>query len=153
VLGYTEFTQPPRIVVSRRLTDLASGPGAGLGLRGRWRATIAHEAAHLLLHLRFRGIGTATPKLTAQAISSATGKPSSDWREVQANMGMAALLMPRPIFLAEARRLLEREPVFLPLEADALPAKRLVAILAESFETSHEATRLRLVTLGWVGRE
>jgi hypothetical protein len=68
-------------------------------------------------------------------------------------MGMAALLMPREIFLAEARRLLEREPVFLPIAPNALSAKRLVAVLGESFETSHEATKLRLMAVGWIARE
>ena len=152
VLGYTEFTQPPRIVVSRRLTDLASAPGSSLGLRGRWRATLAHEAAHILLHAHIRGVGSVTPKLTAHSISAATEATPSDWREVQANMGMAALLMPRGAFLEEARRLLEREAVFLPIDADGLRARRLVEVLAERFETSHEATGLRLLALGWTAR-
>jgi IrrE N-terminal-like domain len=150
VLGYTEFTHPPRIVVSRRLTELALNPQASLGLRGRWRATLAHEAAHVLLHSWLRSIGNATPKLTAQAISPTSNGKSSDWREVQANMGMAALLMPRRMFLAEARRLVELEGIFLPLDREALLATRLVAILGERFETSHEATRLRLLSLGWI---
>jgi hypothetical protein len=153
ILGYTEFNQPPRIVVSRRLTDLATASQASLGLRGRWRATLAHEAAHLLLHAHLRGAGNLTPKLTAQAISLSSVASKSDWREVQANMGMAALLMPRDLFLSEARRFLEREPVFLPLEVEGLPAKRLVAILGEQFQTSLEATRLRLSTFGWVSRD
>ena len=153
VLGYTEFGESPRIVVSRRLTDLATAPQASLGLRGRWRATLAHEAAHLLLHSHLRGAGNATPKLTAQAISLSSGVTKSDWREVQANMGMAALLMPRDLFLTEARAILEREPVFLPLDVEGLPAKRLTAILGEQFQTSLEATRLRLVTFGWVSRD
>lgn len=152
VLGYTEFVQPPRIVVSRRLTDLATATDASLGLRGRWRATLAHEAAHLLLHGHLRGVGSMTPKLTAQAISLSGGLTASDWREVQANMGMAALLMPRELFLLEARGHLEREPMFLPLDPEDLPAKRLVAILGEQFQTSLEATRLRLSTFGWISR-
>lgn len=153
ILGYTEFAKPPRIVVSRRLTDLATTSQASLGQRGRWRATLAHEAAHLLLHAHLRGAGTGTPKLTAQAIGPSNGGTKSDWREVQANMGMAALLMPRELFLSEARGILEREPVFLPLDPESLAAKRLTTILGEQFQTSHEATRLRLVTFGWVSRE
>lgn len=153
VLGYTEFDEPPRIVVSRRLTDLATAPQASPGLRGRWRATLAHEAAHLLLHSHIRGPENTTPKLTVHAINLSGGVTASDWREVQANMGMAALLMPRELFLTEARRILEREPVFLPLHVEGLPAKRLVTILGEQFQTSLEATRLRLATFGWVSRD
>lgn len=152
VLGYTEFVKPPRIVVSRRLTDLAMAVDASLGLRGRWRATLAHEAAHLLLHAHLRGVGSMTPKLTAQAISLSGGVTTKDWREVQANMGMAALLMPRELFLVEARRQLEHESTMLPLGPEVLPAQRLVAILGEQFQTSLEATRVRLSTFGWISR-
>src|SRR5450759_4555347 len=52
ILGYTLFRMPPHVVVSRALSDLALADGASLGLRGRWRATIAHEAAHIALHSR-----------------------------------------------------------------------------------------------------
>ncbi len=149
-LGYTEFDRPPRIVVSRRLTDLATAPQASPGLRGRWRATLAHEAAHVLLHSHFPGPGNTTPKLTANAINLVGEATTSNWREVQANMGMAALLMPRTLFLAAARTHLEREPAFLPLDVESLVARRLVAILGEQFQTSLEATRLRLMTFGWV---
>ncbi len=65
-------------------------------------------------------------------------------------MGMAALLMPRGPFLAEARRILEREVIFPPLSVDALAARRLVELLAATFETSQEATRLRLLHFGWL---
>jgi hypothetical protein len=152
VLGYTEFTTPPRVVVSRTLTDLALAHNASLGLRGRWRATLAHEAAHILLHAGLGLVGASTPKLTATALQAATlgARPSRDWREVQANMGMAALLMPRAPFLEAARGHLEREAVFLPVQSDGLVAKRLVSVLAEQFQTSQEATRLRLLTFGWV---
>jgi hypothetical protein len=151
VLGYTAFEKPPRVVVNRRLTDLALAPGASLGLRGRWRATLAHEAAHILLHAGLRLSGASSPKLTVKAMqATGNGPRSGDWREVQANMGMAALLLPRGPFLEEARRLLEREPVFPPLANEGLVAKRLISILAEQFEASQEATRLRLLAFGWV---
>lgn len=152
-LGYTEFTTPPRVVVSRTLTDLAPAHGTSLGLRGRWRATLAHEAAHILLHAGLGLVGSSTPKLTVNALKGRRprGASSHEWWQVQANMGMAALLMPRGPFLESARAHLNREPVFAPVEANDLIAKRLVAVLAEEFQTSHEATRLRLLTFGWIG--
>ena len=150
-LGFTEFGEPHRVVVRRRLTELALSPHGSAGLRGRWRATLAHEAAHILLHahldLRSRTSGVTETLLDGAMESLATGR---DWREVQANMGMAALLMPRGPFLAEARRMLERRVVFLPLSVDALTGRRLVELLGATFETSQEATRLRLLHFGWL---
>jgi hypothetical protein len=150
ILGYTQFGSPPRVVVNRALTDLALAPQAPLGLRGRWRATLAHEAGHILLH---EGLGMPfdrTPSLSSEAVSGSPALGESDWREVQANMAMAALLMPRGPFLVAARRALERSRVFLPLGFDALATERLVTILAHQLETSGEATRWRLRNLGWV---
>lgn len=150
-LGFTQFGEPHRVVVSRRLTELALSPQGSAGLRGRWRATLAHEAAHILLHahldLRSRTSGVTETLLDGATESLTAGH---DWREVQANMGMAALLMPRGPFLAEARRILERDVIFLPLLVDALVARRLVELLAAAFETSQEATRFRLLHFGWL---
>ena len=41
-----------RIFISRRLTELADEVDCPPGVRGRWRATMAHEATHGLLHCR-----------------------------------------------------------------------------------------------------
>lgn len=155
-LGYTVFETPPHVVVSRILTDLAHGPSATLGLRGRWRATLAHEAAHILLHARLYAQGETSGKQTAvRCLRSEieAGGDARDWREVQANMGMAALLMPRQPFLAEARRILSsRDPVFPPLDADLPVANALTDELAKTFETSHQAARLRLTAFGFVSK-
>lgn len=156
-LGYSVFETVPRVVVNRELTDLANAVGAPLGLRGRWRATLAHEAAHILLHRGRYAVGHSSPAQTsprgyAAADDAEENLGPGSWREVQANMGMAALLMPRQPFLAEARRLLlaMEGPLFPPLERDDPVAQQLVHALAESFETSHQATMLRLVTFGWL---
>ena len=149
ILGYTFFDTPPRVAVSRRLTELAVAPGASHGLLGRWRATLAHEAAHIILHTALAAEGAMTPELTVESLSGSNQEKSADWLEVQANMGMAALLMPRGPFLVAARRALETQPVLLPLAHDSLQAERLVSILGHEFTTSREATRWRLRNLGW----
>src|SRR5690349_16786410 len=61
VLGYTEFRDPPLIAVNRDLTDAATATGASAGLVGRWRATIAHEAAHVVLHAPLFGSAASQP--------------------------------------------------------------------------------------------
>ncbi len=154
-LGYTVFDTRPRVVVNRELTDLAGAPAAPLGLRGRWRATLAHEAAHILLHRGRYGVGRSSAAQTSPrgfaSEDSAEDLGPGSWREVQANMGMAALLMPRQPFLDEVSRLLDADgPVFPPLDRHSTLAQRLVHALGESFETSHQATELRLITFGWL---
>jgi hypothetical protein len=152
VLGKTEFRSPPHVEISRELTDLATAEAASLGLRGRWRATIAHEAAHILLHAPLFAEAIASRQLVS-CHRETIEVPSArhDWIEVQANMGMVALLMPRSPFLHEARRLLEsRGAVIPPLGWGSSIATELVNRLAETFETSLQATRLRLLTFGFL---
>ena len=53
VLGLTEFLvgRPPKISINRSLTGSALDEDeTQSGVFGRWRATLAHEAAHVLLH-------------------------------------------------------------------------------------------------------
>src|SRR6266508_2431839 len=53
VLGCTEFRPgtPPRVQLNRDLTGSAmDADSSEPGLQGRWRATLAHEAIHVVLH-------------------------------------------------------------------------------------------------------
>ncbi len=151
-LGYTEFEVPPLVVVNRKLTDMAHASNASLGLLGRWRATLAHEAAHILLHTRLYVAGESSAKQkTVRCLRTEihAGPAAHDWREFQANMGMAALLMPRGPFLDQARALLEtRGPVFPPLSPTGRDGAWLTESLAERLRVSRQATRLRLACFG-----
>ncbi len=154
VLGYTVFEQPTHVVVSRTLTDLALAPTASLGLRGRWRATLAHEAAHILLHAHLYARGEASRAQTAVRDVGDEADPTidvRDWKELQANMGMASLLMPRQLILSETRRILEGgDPVFPPFAKDNEIAMRLIDELANIFQASHQATSFRLMEFGFI---
>ena len=154
ILGYTLFRTPPHVVVSRALSDLALADGASLGLRGRWRATIAHEAAHIALHSRLYAAGSRTPGQPAIRCMRAeleAGEEARDWREVQANMGMAAFLMPRALFVADAIATLDvTGPAFLPLAPTSPEARGLTDYLSGLFEASHQAVTYRLQTFGFL---
>jgi hypothetical protein len=155
VLGYTIFEQPTHVVVSRALTEMALAPAASLGLRGRWRATLAHEAAHILLHGHLYARGESSRKQMAirgdLAEDADPAVDVRDWKEQQANMGMASILMPRQLFLSEARRILdEGGPVFPPFARESDVAARLTDQLAETFQTSQQATRFRLMEFGFI---
>src|SRR5215510_9945552 len=52
VLGATQFDARgrPAVSISRALTEAAEQDPPGPGQLGRWRATLAHEGAHIFLH-------------------------------------------------------------------------------------------------------
>jgi|SRR5882724_1216918 len=162
-LGTTEFFvgSPPKISINKVLTGSALDEDESPpGILGRWRATLAHEASHVVLH-RFlyefaanslslfatAGDGqTATKKLHRCLKRDASYRTVSDWREVQANKGMAALLMPRKLFLQVART----EITAAYPRANQIPAGSeaiVAAKLAARFEVSRQAARIRLETL------
>lgn len=166
VLGLTEFRPGgrPRILINRDLTGSALDQDESPpGMLGRWRATLAHEAAHVILHSVLFTRGAALPGLFGSEPEdvAATSTPilhrclkrdvtfggGSDWKEVQANIGMAGLLMPRdvllPVFRAEVEAALQgRSPVRGTPEATALAAR-----LAARFQVSRQAALIRLDTL------
>jgi hypothetical protein len=164
VLGVTEFFEgkPPRISINEDLTGSAlDGESSAPGLVGRWRATLAHEAGHVLLHRSLfefavgnmtlfgterREGGRQLQRCLKREVADAGG---SDWREVQANQAMAALLMPKSLFHKLAR---EQITQLFPGH-DAIPAgseDRIAARLAPVLEVSKQAARIRLLTLGFV---
>jgi hypothetical protein len=157
LLGFTEFTKPPRIGISRVLTDAATRPDALPAILGRWRATLAHEAAHVLFHAPLYAPLEAEPgRPNSQPIrcSRATLEglnPGTDWREVQANKGMGALLMPKTLFEARAAAAFEARGRFVPPVSAAEDAiEPIVRLLASAFEVSMQAARIRLHVLGFV---
>jgi hypothetical protein len=75
------------------------------------------------------------------------GRMGSDWREVQANMGMAAVLMPRSLLISASQRELVRVGVDRVLPDTALAAT-LASRLATAFQVSCQAASIRLKTLG-----
>lgn len=172
VLGLTEFLvgRQPKVSINRDLTGSALDEEEQVpGTIGRWRATLAHEAAHVLLHrslyeLPAGQLGLFAPepvqaptsalmRCLKRDVSFADGRPY-DWREVQANRGMAALLMPQSLFGAVARRLLAREDqdtlvTGLP-RAGSPQFAALATELSRRFEVSRQAARIRLQTLGLI---
>lgn len=158
VLGYTEFRKIPLIAVSRSLTDAATAISADQGMIGRWRATIAHEAAHVILHGPLFGAEAGQPgrpnirPIRCPRTSFEAPQAARDWREVQANMGMASLLMPRNVFDHEATEVFSRRgPVMPPVRATEPWLDIVVAVLASRFKVSKQAARIRLEVMGYIG--
>jgi IrrE N-terminal-like domain len=163
VLGLTEFHKgsAPKIFINRDLTGAIDDDDTPPGIRGRWRATMAHEASHVVMHrILFElnegqaalfSIEPQPPKQLMRCLKKNVlfrGR-ASDWREVQANMGMAALLMPQGLF----RAVVGHTVTNLNLHADGLiagspAAVKLTAEIATLFDVSRRAAGIRLETMG-----
>lgn len=163
VLGQTEFFlgQPPHVAINRDLTGAAMDDDDGdPGVLGRWRATLAHEASHILMHRILFELNQddadlfgAGPTVSARLMRCL--KPNvlfrgggSDWREVQANLGMAALLMPRGIFAGVVERALQRRGVSRDvLSVDPHATAAIVHEVATTMRVSRKAAAIRMETL------
>ena len=165
MLGVSIFVLGRQVVVkiNRDFTDQANGEASPTGILGRWRATLAHEAAHVILHRRLvegpSNQGVLFPQSGRESVetrcldrSICFARGPGDWKEVQANRGMASLLMPSPVFIGLVRYILDvqltddilaRVPV-----ADTREFSVLVRELSNWCQVSQQAVSIRLQTLG-----
>ena len=165
VLGLTEFytNEPPKIFINRDLTGAIDDDHTPPGIRGRWRATIAHEGSHVVMHRvlfainqdqesLFHTRNQPEPQRLMRCLKKNVlfrGGGTNDWREVQANMGMAALLMPQSLFRQLAAKVAEQHSQATEsLIIGSGPAAVLTAEMAALFDVSRQAARIRLETLG-----
>lgn len=171
VLGETEFRVrgSPKVSINRDLTGAALDDDVTQpGMLGRWRATVAHEATHVMVHRCLFNFNEDQRSLFAELEAAEPevkhlqrcmkrdvlfrGSGTSDWREIQANMGMGALLMPKTLFVAAFRQEMEQ----LRLDrADKGPTAvlTLVGRLATRFKVSKQATSIRVETLELISQQ
>ena len=168
LLGVSGFAAGlrPIVKISRTLTTQAHERLAPGGIIGRWRATLAHEAGHVILHRRLVDVPRAQGLLfppcgDSQAEPVVTqcferhiwfARGTGDWKEVQANQGMASLLMPSGPFVTVTREIVGAQAtddllVHIPA-ADTRAYSDLVRELSLRCQVSREAARIRLNTLG-----
>ena len=170
VLGLTQFDarRHPVVSISSALTEAAEGDSPRPGQVGRWRATLAHEASHIFLHrylfdpdmapLTSRrpdhtaADGGAVMRCLHRDVNDVStqdwGRISRrrDWREVQANRAMAALLMPARTFKDVAFQQMTRLNLSS-LSSGPAVADTLAAAIADVFQVSKQAALIRLGTL------
>ncbi len=164
VLGQPEFYEdrPPKIFINGDLTGAMDNDETVLGIRGRWRATIAHEGSHVVMHRvlfelnrgqegLFQMEEQPGPQRLMRCFKKNVlfrGGGAGDWREVQANMGMAALLMPQTLFRRSAVNMVKAHSLGAgTLVAGSPSAALLTAEMAALFEVSKQAAGIRLETL------
>ena len=171
VLGETRFIRKsrPLVLVHKDLTSEVDGTEAPSGQLGRWRATLAHEAAHVTLHrILFEvsieqqslfeiGAPAASSLLRCLKRNVSFSRIPSDWREVQANRGMASLLMPKRHFSGLVRQVVgagEADDLLaqIPMKGSAA-FEDLVREISTLCGVSREAARIRFETLRIVRNE
>ena len=138
ILGQTRFRRngPPIIEISKTLADEAAA--SNRGAFHRYRTTLAHEASHVLFHSCLY-VDSGESLFGEQAevpFNLCRGGNmgrfvGSDWKEVQANLGMACLLLPRIEVIKEIR------------ENASLTREELIIHLSKTFLVSPEAARYR----------
>ena len=158
----------PIVGINRDLTEQANDDAGSGRFLGRWRATLAHEAAHVILHRQLaerpREQGMLFPldkdaESTMEPTSTRCmerdiwfARGTGHWREVQANRGMAALLMPGRPFTDLVRLIVGVRPAHDLLAcipaADTQAYSSLIQELSRQCQVSQEAARIRLNTLG-----
>jgi hypothetical protein len=166
VLGEARFEpgERPKILISENLTRAAMDTeDAPPWCRSKWRMTLAHEATHVLLHRNLFPADKGQGMLFAlDDETSDDGRHGTyqhlernevrrgpvDYREVQANKGMAALLMPKGLFLT----LCDSERQRLGFEPDSLlegatETYQLAKALGGLFDVSTESVQIRLKEL------
>lgn len=130
---------------------------AAPGQVGRWRATLAHEACHVLLHRTLFEFDDNQGEMFSETDEGRQqlqrclkrdvghARWNSDWREVQANQGMAALLMPRKLFRRVVRVAANDLGIGLSrLQEGSRDAVALSGNLARRFDVSRQAALIRL---------
>lgn len=128
----------------------------------RRRFTETHEGAHFMLHKEYfkRAAISVTPQTNYIACRQVEldNMPTSDieWLEWQADSLAAALLMPKDIFLKTAAASFHRSNIYgvkylnMASEEDRAKIVNTISELAEIFNVSYIAAKLRLKSLGIV---
>ena len=169
VLGETRFVNGhhPSVRINKELTEQADGEVPPSGVLGRWRATLAHEAAHVVLHRSFYELPStqgsfwndkgdngheSPPLMRCLHRDIVANRISRDWREVQANRGMAGLLMPKKSFVELIRNTLGagRSDDLLGIIHTMRPYifKEFLVDISVKCAVSQQATQYRMEALG-----
>jgi hypothetical protein len=153
ILGLTRFGSKgvQTIVISSTLDSDKSVPGAR-----RVRATLAHEAGHGLFHTHLFVLGEKQPlfgdwsdgkKPKVLCRDQDHGTYKGDWWELQANMAIGGLLMPRPLVLKAMSPFLSAVGLLGGQTIQTKDRERAVRELSDIFDVNPKVARIRLDNL------
>jgi len=156
VEGVTVFTRdgPPQVLIAKHLSEQPWS-------HHRLRTTLTHELGHAHFHNLLYQV-TEQPALFSFDVSTLPQPEchrdhmhmlsTVDWMEWQAGYVCGAILIPRSHALELVRRVRDSNGWgFTPDEGSA-PGQALITAVADGFDTSREASKVRLIQLGYVIR-
>jgi hypothetical protein len=162
ILGVTTFLigQQPKVEINHDLTDAIDNGEENISVLGRWRATLAHEGAHIVLHRPLFQISenqgnffSETNNLSSKEViikcfkkNVGFSRGQVDWREYQANKGMAAILMPQGLVKKLANELVPDHDKLV--EDYSREAVSLIESISDLFQVSRQAAEIRLKDVG-----
>lgn len=153
VLGYTTFGKSG--VVSMHISSAMADAGTRAA-ECRTNSTLAHEAGHGLLHTHLfafaeQGLSlfggdpdVSATKILCRDTSSGSGGRSykGQWWEVQANMVIGPLLMPRPLVVRALQPYLSQQG--MTPDIDPLVREDAARNLADTFDVNPIVAKIRL---------
>ena len=151
VEGVTHFIpgEKPRVQISRDLSE-------DLRYENRLRTTLTHEFGHAVYHASLWNVDGKTGDMFKESPPATSivckrenivGAPQADWMEWQAGYVCGAVLMPYSQVGAICREILGQELERGGVSVASTHSDGLVAGVAERFQVSREASRVRLIKL------
>lgn len=158
VEGVTEFSpgKKPIVRIAARLTESQH-------LENRLRTTLTHEYGHVRFHsyLFDPNIGqqtmsfqtTTQPQVLVSKRDNIFNALPSDWMEWQAGYVCGAMLMPVTHLRQLVSKFLDDSKTLGRILPSSEDAQKLIGLIASEFRVSSEASRIRLIKLGFIGNE
>lgn len=149
---YFEPNGKPKVCISRELSNDDSRSH-------RLRTTLSHEYGHVRLHAPLWNTSATQQSLFVEAVdtthqtchrTSILGKATLDWMEWQAGYVCGALLMPISTLRTHVQSFFQRYNLPSRIEQNTRDAVVLQRRIAQLFDVSREAARVRLAKLGYL---
>ena len=156
VEGVTEFRigKKPKVRISQTLTTSDSH-------ENRVRTTLTHEYGHVHLHthlFQMQSPGlfdepkkSAAPNVIACKRDTMINAAQTDWMEWQAGYACGAILMPASYVRKVAADYQKNVGLYGATSATSEHGKKMIELIVEKFQVSHDAARVRLSVLGILG--
>ena len=150
VQGVTDFFsgKKPKVRIAKELSEDRS--------RENRLTTLTHEYGHVKFHGFLWQMDTQSPQMFPEFLSKSSPKckrdailnaPYTDWMEWQAGYICGALLMPITYIRRTVTVFFEENNLLGPLKETSAEASDLKAVIAETFQVSIDAARVRLLKL------
>jgi Zn-dependent peptidase ImmA (M78 family) len=148
VEGITEFytDKKPKVLISRSLSEQPYR-------ENRYRTTLTHECGHVHLHGsllsggQMKMFADETRENNRCKRENILGAQKTDWMEWQAGYASGALLIPITSLKSLCRGFYQESNLLTAISTTSLNGQQLIIKVANSFQVSEDAARVRLLQL------